>query len=154
MPAKFVAKTRGPQAHPRQPGIDGELLDLFVPVAAETGRLPGEVVVGVDRRQRNQFGDPGAGRLRPPRRQGPEPSARELRNTADAPGHRFGRRADHLDADRETRRSLGVRVTARTRAPAAAKFGNERAADIAGRPGYDDRHDASSFSLKALRKLA
>ena len=35
MPAKFVAKTVGPQAHPGQAGVDGELFDLLVAVPAK-----------------------------------------------------------------------------------------------------------------------
>ncbi len=45
------------QAHPLQTGVDGELLDLLVAVAAEARRLAREVVVGVDGRQRNEARD-------------------------------------------------------------------------------------------------
>ena len=54
---------RWAQAHPLQTGVDGELLDLLVAVAAEARRLAREVVVGVDGRQRNEARDAFAARL-------------------------------------------------------------------------------------------
>ena len=109
---------RGPQAHPLQAGVDGELLDLLVAVAAEPGRLPGEVVVGVDRRQRDQFGDSGA--LAPRHHVGQvvaeRPGVQEHRRRA---GQRVERRTRTTSTPAGSRLSRGERVTARTWAPAA-----------------------------------
>ena len=110
---------RRPQAHPFQTGVDGELLHLLVAVAAEPRRLAREVVVGVDRRQRDEPRDAFAGAPVRTTAASSSPSARELRNTADAPG-RPAAAEPTTSTPAGNSAASGCRVTARTSTPAAA----------------------------------
>ena len=65
MPAKFVPKTLGRRLTHSSPDSTASCVDLLVAVASDSRRLSGEVVVGVDRGQRDQ---PGHARGPRPRR--------------------------------------------------------------------------------------
>lgn len=117
------------------------MFDFSVAVAAEARRLQRVVIVGVDGRQGNQFGDPGE----------PAPSDHIRQAIAQRAGIQEDRggarqcvcdRGDHLDIGGQPR---GVRRAGDSAHGCACgdESGDERAADVAGRSGDDNGHDYS-----------
>ena len=130
MPKKLVTNTVGRRLTHSRPGVDGELLDLLVAVAAKSRRLTGEVVVGVDGRQRDK--------ARTPSRRAEFDDRRELvAERARVEEHRgcaaktCDGRADHLDAGGKLC-GVGLTGDGAHRRAGFCELVDQRAADVAG----------------------